>query len=81
MLPPSNTSLENRSAADRVSLSSHVELSEPREDDIASVDAVVSDDSKHLVMSVTRFCHTASCFWSSASNIAKSARLMSICIF
>ena len=50
MLPPSDVSSENRSAADRVSLSSHSELNEPTEDETASLDAVVSADSKQLVM-------------------------------
>jgi len=50
MLPPSDSSLQNRSAAGRVSLSSHAELHAPTEDDCASVDAVVSADSRQLVM-------------------------------
>jgi len=53
MLPPSDTSLEKRIADGRVSLSSNVELKEATEDDTASLDAVVSADSRHLVMSVT----------------------------
>ena len=49
MLPPSDASSENRSAAGRVSLSSHIELNEQTKDDSASIDAVVSTDSKQLV--------------------------------
>ena len=51
MLPPSSdASSENKSAAGRVSLSSHNDLREPTDDDSASVDAVVSAHSKNLVM-------------------------------
>ena len=50
MLPPSDASQETGSVADRVSLSSHVELNESTEDDIATADAVISADSKQLVM-------------------------------
>ena len=50
MLPPSDASSENRSAAGRVSLSSHIELNEQSEDDSASLDAVISADSKQLVV-------------------------------
>jgi len=56
MLPPSDASSENRSAAGRVSLSSHVDLTERRmDDDSASLDAVVSADSKELVTYVIAF--------------------------
>jgi len=50
MLPPSAASSENRSVAGRVSLSSHDELNKPFAVDRASDDAVVSEDSKQLVM-------------------------------
>jgi len=50
MLPPSDASSDNRSAAGRVSLSSHIELNEQSEDDSVSNDAVVSIDSKQLIM-------------------------------
>jgi len=55
MLPTSDTSLDNRSNAGRVSLYSHDELNEPTGDDSASPDAVVSADAVDLVMSVTSF--------------------------
>ena len=54
MLPPSAASFENRSAADRVSLSSRGELMEPTQHcDVDSVDAVISADSRQLVVWVS----------------------------
>jgi len=53
VLPPSDASQASGSIADRVSLSSHMELNESTEDDTASADAVISADSKQLVMWVS----------------------------